>query len=122
MEWLEAYFKGENPPADALNLKAAGTAFQERVWKSLRAIPYGYCVTYGFLARMIAPQTKKRRLLARAVGGALAANPIWIIIPCHRVIRSDGSLGKYAGGAEMKRALLRLEGCDLKESLLKPGA
>lgn len=117
--WLKAYFAGENPPTANLDFKAKGTAFQERVWKALQSIPYGYCMTYSFLAGLLAPGKRPGRLLARAVGNALAHNPIWIIIPCHRVIRANGELGNYAGGVEMKKALLKLEGAELPDYLLK---
>lgn len=113
--WLRSYFYGEQPQPDKLRFQATGTAFQQRVWALLLDIPYGYCMTYGFMARMIAPDTRKRRLLSRAVGQALSKNPIWIIIPCHRVICNDGSLGGYAGGSALKYALLRHEGVNLRE-------
>ena len=114
-EWLRAYFAGENPEPGAIAFKAKGTAFQERVWEALLGIPYGYCVTYGFVAGLLSRGKRPGRLLARAVGNALARNPIWIIVPCHRVIRANGDLGNYAGGVDMKRALLRLEGAALRE-------
>lgn len=116
--WLSDYFDGKNPSTEELDFRVRGSAFQERVWALLRELPYGYCVTYGFLASLLTPG-RKGRLLARAVGNALASNPIWIIIPCHRVIRADGELGKYAGGEAMKKALLRLEGVELPASCLK---
>lgn len=107
--WLSAYFRGENPSLENIFYKARGTPFQERVWELLSAIPYGTRVTYGFLASLLAGRAEKTGMLARAVGGALAKNPIWIIIPCHRVIRSSGEIGAYAGGQAMKKALLELE-------------
>lgn len=116
--WLSDYFAGKNPSPENIAYKASGSAFQERVWKILGGLPYGYCVTYGFLASLITPGGRGR-LLARAVGNAVASNPIWIIIPCHRVIRANGDPGKYAGGAEMKKALLRIEGIIFSESCLK---
>jgi methylated-DNA-[protein]-cysteine S-methyltransferase len=82
-----------------------GTAFQRRVWEELRAIPTGTTVTYAELAARIG-----RPGAARAVGAAVARNPISIVVPCHRVVGSDGSLTGYAGGVERKRALLTLEG------------
>lgn len=112
-EWLRAYFSGSNPSVSSLKFRAYGSSFQERVWKTLAEIPYGYCVTYGFLAQLLAPGTRKSRLLARAVGNALASNPIWIIIPCHRVIRANGDIGNYAGGRAMKCALLKIEGANV---------
>ena len=76
----------------------------------LRSIPYGECVTYGALAREYCRITGEAAMSAQAIGGALKRNPIMIVIPCHRVIGANGSLTVYAGGVEMKRALLRLEG------------
>jgi methylated-DNA-[protein]-cysteine S-methyltransferase len=83
----------------------AGTAFQREVWEALRRIPRGTTVTYGELAERVG-----RPGAARAVGAAVARNPISIAVPCHRVVGADGSLTGYAGGVERKRALLELEG------------
>jgi len=82
-----------------------GTPFQRRVWEELRTIPRGSTVTYGELAARIGMPGA-----ARAVGAAVAQNPVSIVVPCHRVVGSDGSLTGYAGGVERKRALLALEG------------
>jgi methylated-DNA-[protein]-cysteine S-methyltransferase len=82
-----------------------GTPFQRRVWEELRAIPRGETVTYGELATRLGMPGA-----ARAVGSAVARNPISIVVPCHRVVGADGSLTGYAGGVERKRALLALEG------------
>ncbi len=101
-EWLDAYFAGEQPDASKLPLAPEGTAFQKRVWQELLAIPYGEASTYGVLA-------KKLNSSARAVGGAVGRNPISILIPCHRVLGSDGSLTGYDGGIERKKQLLKLE-------------
>ena len=85
-------------------IRAEGTAFQQRVWNALREIPYGETRTYGQIAEMIGSPKA-----ARAVGMANNRNPVWIAIPCHRVVGADGSLVGYAGGLEMKKALLALE-------------
>ena len=82
-----------------------GTEFQLRVWKALLEVPYGKTVTYGELARRIG-----RPRAARAVGGAVGANPIPIVIPCHRVVPKTGGIGNYGPGPHWKRELLRLEG------------
>ena len=82
-----------------------GTPFQRRVWEELRSIPRGTTVTYAELAARVG-----RPGAARAVGAAVARNPISVVVPCHRVVGSDGSLTGYAGGLERKRALLQLEG------------
>jgi len=100
---LEAYFKGElmkfSVPVDA-----RGTPFRERVWEVLRRIPYGVTVSYkDVAARMGSPKA------VRAVGGANHNNPVSIIIPCHRVVGSNGSLTGYGGGMEAKRWLLEME-------------
>ena len=100
--WLDGYFNGEEP-VFAPQLAPSGTLFQQRVWNELLVIPYGETVTYGDIARRINCKS------AQAVGRAVGANPIAIIIPCHRVIGSDGSLTGYAYGLERKRQLLRLE-------------
>ena len=100
-EQLEQYFRGERTRFD-LMLDYGGTPFQRSVWDALRAIEYGTTTTYGALARQLDAQP-------RAVGSAVGATPIPIVIPCHRVIGSDGSLTGYGGGLPRKRALLDLE-------------
>ena len=99
--WLDLYFAGQKPdfcPA----LAPEGTPFQRKVWERLRAIPYGETMTYGALAAALGSS-------ARAVGGAVARNPISLVIPCHRVLGAAGTLTGYAGGIERKGNLLRLE-------------
>ena len=100
---LDAYFAGALTEFD-LPLAARGTAFQRRVWSALRSIPYGATVSYGELARRIGAPTA-----ARAVGLANGANPIPIVVPCHRVIGADGSLTGFGGGLARKRWLLAHE-------------
>lgn len=104
--WLDAYFEGKAPSPSLLPLSPEGTEFQQRVWKLLRDIPYGETLTYGELSRLLG----YKRIAAQAVGGAVGRNPISIIIPCHRVIGTDGSLTGYAGGIHIKQRLLLLEG------------
>ena len=106
VDWLESYFAGKPGVAPPLDL--AGTHFQKAIWNILLEIPYGACSSYGEICK-IYEQRFNRRSSPRAVGGAIAANPVWIVIPCHRIIHSDGKLGGYAGGVEMKKALLDLE-------------
>ena len=101
--WLDRYFAGARPSPEELPLAPSGTPFRQRVWRRLAAIPYGETVTYGELAAELGNSP-------RAVGGAVGHNPISIIIPCHRVVGGDGSLTGYAGGLDVKRALLTLEG------------
>jgi O-6-methylguanine DNA methyltransferase len=104
---LAEYFAGKRREFD-LDLAPVGTDFQLRVWKALRAIPYGAVRNYGDIARAIG-QPKA----ARAVGGANGCNPLPIVIPCHRVIASDGSIGGYSGGLAIKHRLLALENIEL---------
>jgi len=107
-EQLDAYFNGRLRAFD-LPLAPRGTAFQMTVWALLRSIPAGATTTYAALARQVAVQREGRIPAAQAVGGAVGRNPIAIIIPCHRVVGSDGSLTGYAGGLDRKAALLALE-------------
>ena len=100
--WLDIFFSGREPDfTPPLSLR--GTPFQQRVWEALLTIPYGQTVTYGELGRRLGCRS------AQAVGGAVGRNPISIIVPCHRVVGSNGSLTGYAGGIDRKRALLQLE-------------
>jgi methylated-DNA-[protein]-cysteine S-methyltransferase len=101
---LEEYFAGERRRFD-LPLAPRGTEFQQRVWRALREIPYGNTISYGELARRIGKPSAPR-----AVGLANGANPLPIIVPCHRVIGTDGSLTGFGGGLPIKRRLLALEG------------
>ena len=103
--WLERYFDGQNPDLNTLPLSPQGTEFQKAVWKVLCNIPYGKVVTYGDIARKINRNTR----CAQAIGGAVARNPILVIIPCHRVIGADKSLTGYAAGVDKKLQLLKLE-------------
>ena len=102
-ELLE-YFRGKRRAFD-LPLDPRGTPFQRRVWEALAAVPYGETVTYGALARRAGSPKA-----VRAVGQANHRNPLPILLPCHRVVGADGSLTGYAGGLELKRFLLDLEG------------
>jgi len=107
--WLDGYFRGQ-PRSIDFPLKAAGTAFQQRVWKLLQQIPFGETRTYGQLARELALRLGKEKMSAQAVGQAVGKNPISILIPCHRVVGAKGQLTGYAGGIENKAWLLRHEG------------
>ncbi len=100
--WLDVYFSGRDP-GPTPPLAPTGTAFQQRVWRELRKIPFGAAVSYGTLAKRAGCGSP------RAVGQAIHRNPIAILIPCHRVIGADGSLTGFAGGLDRKRRLLTLE-------------
>jgi methylated-DNA-[protein]-cysteine S-methyltransferase len=104
-EQLAAYFAGELKEF-RLELSGEGTDFRQRVWAALDDVPYGATTTYGAIAARIGAP----RAAVRAVGGAIGANPLLIVRPCHRVIGADGSLTGYAGGLDRKRRLLGLEG------------
>jgi methylated-DNA-[protein]-cysteine S-methyltransferase len=101
---MEAYFAGELTLVDKLHVQTGGTAFQQQVWAALRDIPAGKTLSYGELAKKIG-----RPGASRAVGRANGSNPVGIIVPCHRVIGSDGSLTGYGGGMDRKRWLLEHE-------------
>jgi O-6-methylguanine DNA methyltransferase len=101
---LRAYFAGDLSALDGVPVAPSGTPFQLAVWAALRAIPVGETASYSDIARVIG-----RPSAVRAVGAANGANPIGIVVPCHRVIGRDGSLTGYAGGLDRKRWLLRHE-------------
>lgn len=109
-EWLDRYFSGDGPEIGNLPLAPEGSEFRKIVWQLLCEIPYGGLTTYGEIARKAAAAMNRPNMSAQAVGGAVGHNPIGIIIPCHRVIGSDGSLTGYAGGLDKKRWLLEHEG------------
>lgn len=106
--WLDIYFTGNNPgeiPAVRMN----GTPFQLEVWHILQTIPYGKLITYREVAELIAKKRGITKMSARAVGNAVGRNPVSILVPCHRVVGSDGKMTGYAGGIERKVKLLKLE-------------
>ena len=107
--WLDRYFNGQKPNIDELNLSPIGSDFRQAVWKILCKIPYGETITYNDIAKEIARQRKIKKMSAQAIGGAVGHNPISIIIPCHRVVGTNGNLTGYAGGIEKKIWLLRHE-------------
>ncbi len=107
-QWLHIYFSGSEPDFTP-PLHLIGTAFQKEVWEILRRIPYGQVTTYGAIAAQIAARRGLAHMSAQAVGGAVGHNPISVLVPCHRVVGSQGALTGYAGGIDKKRALLRLE-------------
>lgn len=106
--WLDMYFAGKEPDFTP-PIRMRGTEFRKSVWKILLTIPYGKTITYGEIARIIARQNGISQMSSQAVGGAVGHNAISIIIPCHRVVGTNGSLTGYAGGIERKRRLLEME-------------
>ena len=108
---LEAYFAGDLHAIDAIAVETGGTPFQREVWAALRLIPVGQTFSYGAQATKIG-----RPAAVRAVGLANGANPVGLIVPCHRVIGANGSLTGYGGGIERKRWLLRHEGASFKDA------
>lgn len=111
-EWLDVYFSGRQPDFFP-KIHLVGSDFRNRVGEILCKIPYGKTVTYGWIAGRIAKERGLPKMSAQAVGGAVGHNPICIIVPCHRVVGSDGSLTGYGGGIYRKKALLELEGVDM---------
>lgn len=107
-KWLDMYFSGQVPNIK-INLQLKGSEFQKRVWNILLEIPYGKVITYKDIAQIIEKERGIKRMSAQAVGSAVGRNPISIIIPCHRVIGSNGKLSGYNGGIELKRKLLTIE-------------
>lgn len=113
-EWLNIYFSGQAPnftPSLAMHT----TEFRKAVWKVMLTIPFGQTMTYGQIADIIAKEQGLPHMSAQAVGGAVGHNSISLIIPCHRVVGTNGSLTGYAGGIDKKVALLQMEKVDLSK-------
>ena len=106
--WLDVYFSGREPDFTP-KLHLVGSDFRQAVWALLLQIPYGQTTTYGALAKQLAEKQGRLRMSAQAVGGAVGHNRIAILIPCHRVVGTNGSLTGYAGGIDKKEKLLRME-------------
>ncbi len=111
---MREYFDGNRTDFE-LSLTPQGTAFQQQVWQELQNIPFGETISYGELAQRIG----KTMAASRAVGAANGQNPIPVVIPCHRVIGANGKLTGYAGGLQIKKALLELEGVEVGEKQMK---
>lgn len=112
--WLDIYFTGRKPDFTP-PLHPIGSVFRQAVWEILLQIPYGQTTTYGEIARQLAAKLGLPRMSAQAVGGAVGHNEVSIIIPCHRVVGTSGSLTGYAGGIDKKVKLLELEHTDMTE-------
>ena len=106
--WLDIYFSGKEPDFTP-PLRMIGTEFRQEVWQILLTIPFGKTMTYGQIAKILADRHKVQSMSAQAVGGAVGHNPISLIVPCHRVIGTNGALTGYAGGLEKKAWLLDME-------------
>ena len=106
--WLDIYFSGKEPNFTP-PLRMKGTEFRQEVWQILLTIPFGKTMTYGEIAKILADRRGTDSMSAQAVGGAVGHNPISLIVPCHRVIGTNGALTGYAGGLEKKAWLLDME-------------
>ena len=114
-QWLDIYFSGKMPDFTPPLFLKNGSDFRQEVWNILLTIPYGKTMTYGEIAACIAKKRGLKRMSAQAVGGAVGHNPISIIVPCHRVVGSNGNLTGYAGGIDKKVELLRMEHMDMSQ-------
>lgn len=112
--WLDVYFSGREPDFTP-KLHLIGSDFRQAVWALLLQIPYGQTTTYGALAKQLAEKQGRLRMSAQAVGGAVGHNRIAILIPCHRVVGTNGSLTGYAGGIDKKEKLLRMEHVNMEQ-------
>lgn len=118
-KWLDIYFSGENPNFTPKYKINGVTKFRQEVIDIMNTIPYGKTITYNDIAKKIAKEKNIEKMSAQAVGGAVGWNPICIIIPCHRVVGTNGSLTGYGGGMNNKISLLKLEGMNINEEKLK---
>ena len=114
-EWLDIYFSGKNPNFTPKYKIENLTPFRKQVIDIMNKIPYGETVTYNHIAKEIAKSKGISRMSAQAVGGAVGWNPICIIVPCHRVVGTNGSLTGYGGGIKNKIKLLEIEGNDMSK-------
>lgn len=117
IKWLDCYFSGRGPDFLPPLNPLFETPFRRLVWQELMKIPYGSLTTYKQIAAAVAKRQGREQMSAQAIGGAVGHNPISLMIPCHRVVGSDGSLTGYAGGVWRKSALIRLESGILPENI-----
>ena len=118
IKWLDIYFSGRKPDFITKYKVNNSTPFRDRVSNIMNKIEYGKTITYNDIAKKIAKERGIPRMSAQAVGGAVGANPICIIIPCHRVVATNGSLTGYGGGIKNKIKLLELEGLDMSKFII----
>lgn len=114
--WLAEYFAGNHPDPKQVPLQPATTSFRQKVYSTLQKVAYGQTMTYKELSDAMQTGATNKKNLARAVGNAVGHNPILLLIPCHRVLGSDGSLTGYAAGLDRKKALLSMEKSDRHEA------
>jgi len=119
--WLDAYFEGTDPGFTP-PIRVEGSDFKKMVTAIMLSIPFGATSTYARIATEVARRTGRRHMSAQAVGGAVGHNPIALIVPCHRVLASDGSLRGYAGGVDRKEWLLKMEGVNMSGLSTPPDA
>lgn len=117
-KWLDIYFNGEVPDFTP-SIHMIGSDFRKAVWEVLMKIPYGQTTTYGQIAKQIANKKGISRMSSQAIGGAVGHNSISLIVPCHRVVGTNGSLTGYAGGIDKKIWLLKHEGVNM-DGLFRP--
>ena len=120
-QWLDAYFGGTDPGFTP-PIRVEGSDFKKMVTSIMLSIPFGATSTYARIAAEVARRMGRKQMSAQAVGGAVGRNPIVLIVPCHRVLASDGSLRGYAGGVDRKERLLEMEGVNVSGLLTPPAA
>ena len=120
-QWLDAYFEGTDPGFTP-PISVKGSDFKKMVSSIMLSIPFGATSTYARIAAEVARRTGRTHMSAQAVGGAVGRNPIVLIVPCHRVLASDGSLRGYAGGVDRKERLLQMEGVNVSGLSTPPDA
>ena len=120
-QWLDTYFEGADPDFTP-PIRVEGSDFKKMVTSIMLSIPFGSTSTYAQIAAEIARRTGRKQMSAQAVGGAVGRNPIILIVPCHRVLASDGSLRGYAGGVDRKERLLEMEGVNMPGLTTPPDA
>ena len=113
-QWLDAYFEGADPGFTP-PISIEGSDFRKMVTSIMLSIPFGTTSTYARIAAEVARRTGRKQMSAQAVGGAVGRNPITLIVPCHRVVASNGSLRGYAGGVDRKERLLKMEGVNMSD-------
>ena len=120
-QWLDTYFEGKEP-SFTLPIRIEGSDFKKMVTSIMLSIPFGATSTYARIAAEVARRTGRTHMSAQAVGGAVGRNPIVLIVPCHRVLASDGNLRGYAGGVDRKERLLEMEGVNVSGLSMLPDA